>query len=85
MAAARTGSPSWLWGGLKEAALQALVALILAVPLIGLKTVQEPGGLGLQTRWDAVAIAVAGAQNAALTAAALFALRDTAVAEQRDR
>ena len=59
MAAARTGSPSWLWGGLKEAALQALVALILAVPLIGLKTVQEPGGLGLQTRWQAVAIAVA--------------------------
>ncbi|MFZ1414202.1 MAG: high-affinity branched-chain amino acid ABC transporter permease LivM [Defluviicoccus sp.] len=55
----RTGSPFWLWGGIREAALQALVALILAVPLIGLKTVQAPGGLGLQTRWPAVAIAVA--------------------------
>ena len=59
MAVTRAGSPSWFWGAIREAALQALVALILAVPLIGLKTVQEPGGLGLQTRWPAVAIAVA--------------------------
>jgi len=56
---ARLFGPAWLTEGVKEALLQALVALILAVPLIGLKTVQEPGGLGLQTRWPAVAIAVA--------------------------
>lgn len=59
MSGARLFGPAWLTEGVKEALLQALVALILAVPLIGLKTVQEPGGLGLQTRWPAVAIAVA--------------------------
>ena len=46
-----------------------------------LAIVQLPASIPVAT----MAIAVAGAQNAALTAAALFALRDTAVAEQRDR
>lgn len=59
MARASALSPVWIAGGLKEAGLHALIALILAVPMIGLRTVQEPGGLGLETRWQAVAIAVA--------------------------
>jgi branched-chain amino acid transport system permease protein len=45
---------------LREAGLTALVALILAVPMIGLRTVSAPGGLGIETRWWWVAIAVAG-------------------------
>ncbi len=47
-------------GILREAALTALVALILAVPIIGLRTVSAPGGLTIETRWWWVAIAVAG-------------------------
>ena len=43
---------------LKEAAIAAVVALLLAVPLAGLETVQAQGGLTLNTRWSWVAIAV---------------------------
>ena len=44
---------------LREAGLTALIALILAVPMIGLRTVTAPGGLGIETRWWWVAIVVA--------------------------
>jgi branched-chain amino acid transport system permease protein len=44
---------------LKEAGLAALVALGLSIIILGLRTVDQPGGLGLETRWDWVAIAVA--------------------------
>ena len=44
---------------LKDAAAAALVALVLAVPLVGLHTVDQGGALGLETRWDWVAIGVA--------------------------
>lgn len=45
---------------LKDATQAALVALILALPLIGFRTVAEGGQLGLITRFDWVAIGVAG-------------------------
>jgi branched-chain amino acid transport system permease protein len=41
-----------------DAALAGLVTLVLAVPLIGLETIDQPGGLGIGTRWDWVAWAV---------------------------
>lgn len=44
----------------KDAALSALVALVLALPLIGIGTVVEGGQLALITRFDWVAIGVAG-------------------------
>ncbi len=55
---AATGSASPIVAALKESAVAALVAAVLAVPLLGLQTVQEPGGLTLHTRWTWVAIAV---------------------------
>lgn len=54
-----SAGPSFL-DVLREAALTALVALILAVPMIGLRTVSAPGGLAIETRWWWVAIGVAG-------------------------
>jgi branched-chain amino acid transport system permease protein len=55
--AARSGFD--LAAALKEAGLAAFVAAVLAVPLAGLETVTEFGGLAIHTRWDWVAIAVA--------------------------
>lgn len=52
-----SGAP--LVPALKEAAIAAVVALLLAVPLVGLETVQAQGGLTLATRWPWVVIAVA--------------------------
>ncbi|MFO1146052.1 MAG: high-affinity branched-chain amino acid ABC transporter permease LivM [Rhodospirillales bacterium] len=43
---------------LREAAVAALVALAVAVPLVGFETVQGASGLVLRTRWSWVAIAV---------------------------
>ncbi len=43
---------------LKEAALTAFVALLLTVPLVGLRTVDRPTGLGLETRWNEVVASV---------------------------
>jgi branched-chain amino acid transport system permease protein len=45
---------------LKDATQVAFVALILALPLIGFRTVAQGGQLGLITRFDWVAIGVAG-------------------------
>jgi branched-chain amino acid transport system permease protein len=42
----------------KESIIAALVALGLSVVLVGLKTVNQKGGLGLLQRWDLVAYAV---------------------------
>jgi branched-chain amino acid transport system permease protein len=39
-------------GALREAALTALVALLLAVPLVGLKLADTFQGLRIETRWD---------------------------------
>ena len=44
---------------LREAGMAALVALVVAVPLMGFQTVQAASGLELRTRWSWVAIAVA--------------------------
>jgi branched-chain amino acid transport system permease protein len=44
----------------KDAALAALMALILALPLIGFRSVADGGQLTLTTRFDWVAIGVAG-------------------------
>ncbi|MEM7122702.1 MAG: high-affinity branched-chain amino acid ABC transporter permease LivM [Pseudomonadota bacterium] len=43
----------------KEAGLAGLIALGLTVIMVGLKTVDQSGGLGLDTRWGWVAFAVA--------------------------
>jgi branched-chain amino acid transport system permease protein len=48
-----------LLSALREAAVAAAVALLVAIPLMGFETVQQAAGLKLQTRWDWVAIAVA--------------------------
>ena len=53
----------------KEALIAAVVALLLAIPLLGIETVQQPHGLILQTRWSWVAIGrswrkTAGVKNA---------------------
>jgi branched-chain amino acid transport system permease protein len=50
---------SRLADAIKDAALAAFVAGVLAVPLLGMQTVQEPGGLVVRERWSWVAIAVA--------------------------
>src|SRR5260221_3723128 len=47
-----------LSGRLKDAAAAAIVTLILAVPLVGLRTVDQGGVLGIETRWDWVLIGV---------------------------
>lgn len=44
----------------KESSLAALVALGLSIIMIGLKTVNQQGGLGLLQRWDLVAFGVIG-------------------------
>ena len=43
---------------LKESALSAFVALLLAVPLLGFHLVDIPGGVTVRARWSWVAIAV---------------------------
>ena len=44
---------------LKDALAAAAVAFVLAVPLVGLHTVDQGGMLGIETRWDWLAIGVA--------------------------
>jgi branched-chain amino acid transport system permease protein len=44
---------------LKDSALAAVVALILAIPLVGFQTLDLPTGLGIGYRWDTVAYGVA--------------------------
>jgi branched-chain amino acid transport system permease protein len=46
-------------GALREAALAALVALLLAIPLVGLRLTEGLRGLGIETRFDWVAWGVA--------------------------
>lgn len=52
---ARLGNTAAL---LKDALGTAFVALVLAVPLVGLRTIDDPQGLRIATRWDWVAIGV---------------------------
>lgn len=54
---ARTPDPTLL-GALKEAALTALVAFVLALPLIGIHAVGGVDGLSVESRWDWLIIAV---------------------------
>ena len=58
-AAGGGGSAPLLLAKVREAALAAAVALVVAVPLMGFETVQRASGLELRTRWGWVAIAVA--------------------------
>jgi branched-chain amino acid transport system permease protein len=44
---------------LKDAVAAAFVTLVLALPLVGLRTVDQGGVLGIETRWDWVGIGVA--------------------------
>lgn len=43
---------------LKDAGIAAVIAFALALPLIGFRTVDDPAGLGIETRFDWVAIGV---------------------------
>src|SRR5262249_990354 len=43
---------------LVDASLAGLVTLVLAVPLVGLQTIDQPSGLEIATRWDWVAYGV---------------------------
>ena len=66
----------------KDAALAALVALVLALPLVGLQTVDIGGGaLGIRTRFDWVAIG--GGAVFVGAAAAAAAARGSAVRGRR--
>jgi branched-chain amino acid transport system permease protein len=69
---------------LKEAGLAALVALGLAVVIIGFRTVDRPGGLALETRWDWVAIAVVAVFAGRAAMAAYRALRRVKPVEAGD-
>jgi branched-chain amino acid transport system permease protein len=69
---------------LKEAGLAALVALGLAVVIIGFRTVDRPGGLELETRWDWVAIAVVAVFAGRAAMAAYRALRRVKPVEAGD-
>ena len=60
---------------LKDALLAALITLLLAVPLVGIETVDQIGGLGLETRFDAVFLAVAIAFAGRLLSRYHWALR----------
>ncbi len=61
--ASKAGSGSWagidIVPALKEAAMAAGVALALSIMIIGMRTVDQQGGLGINFRWTTVAIAVA--------------------------
>ncbi|HEX2113589.1 MAG TPA: high-affinity branched-chain amino acid ABC transporter permease LivM [Alphaproteobacteria bacterium] len=54
----RRAAPSFLAAGLKESALAAFVALMLAFPMLGFHLVDIPGGVTVQARWSWVVIAV---------------------------
>jgi branched-chain amino acid transport system permease protein len=62
LAVARAAKPPVFWAPfLKDAAVAALVAVLLALPLVGLQTYDIGGGaLGIRTHFDWVAIAGAG-------------------------
>ncbi len=66
--------PPWT-AALKDASLAAAVALVLAVPLVGLRTVDAGGRLGIETRWDWVVVAVAAVFVGRLLVAVLRAVR----------
>jgi branched-chain amino acid transport system permease protein len=54
----RTAAPTFLVVGLKESALSAFAALMLAFPMLGFHLVDIPGGVTVQARWHWVVIAV---------------------------
>jgi branched-chain amino acid transport system permease protein len=54
----RSAAPSFLAAGLKESAMAAFVAFLLAFPLLGFHLVDIPGGVTVQARWHWVVIAV---------------------------
>jgi branched-chain amino acid transport system permease protein len=54
----RSAAPSFLAAGLKESALAAFAAFLLAFPLLGFHLVDIPGGVTVRTRWHWVAIGV---------------------------
>ncbi|ALG68156.1 high-affinity branched-chain amino acid ABC transporter permease LivM [Beggiatoa leptomitoformis] len=54
-----TDTPIFFWKAvIKEASVAALIALGLSLLMIGVRPIDQAGGLGLSTRWDWVVIAV---------------------------
>ncbi len=68
---------------LKDAALAALVTLVVAFPLAGLRIVDQEGGLGLATRFSWVAMAVTVVFGGRLALRTLLALRGPQPPESR--
>ena len=66
---------------LRDAAIAAAVALALALPLIGVQTIEIDGAIGIRTRFDAVAIGVA----AVFLGRLLLKLAWTGIAERLGR
>ncbi|GLK78169.1 branched-chain amino acid ABC transporter permease [Methylopila jiangsuensis] len=56
--ASPAAAPSPLIAAVKDAGIAALIALGLALPMLGLVTTQTQAGMGLVPHWDRVAIAV---------------------------
>jgi branched-chain amino acid transport system permease protein len=54
----RKAQPGFIAAGLKESALAAFAAFLLAFPLLGFHLVDIPGGVTVATRWHWVATAV---------------------------
>jgi len=67
--------PARLAASLRDAALAAAVAFVLAVPLVGFETVTSGQNVGVRTRFDWVAIGVAAVFVARLALGALGAAR----------
>lgn len=72
----RTRLPA-LTAALKEASVSAIVAAMLALPLVGLRTVDHSSGLGIETRFGWVIIGAIAVFGGRLLIALWFQLRST--------
>jgi len=87
MALAALPPPRRLDGGhlIKDAALAALVALVLAIPLVGFQAVEVNAALTIRTRFDWMAIGVAAVFAGRLLLRVAQALRPVRTGEARAR
>jgi branched-chain amino acid transport system permease protein len=56
--AGASGSASVLAGAVREGLAAGLMMLLLGLPLLGFRTIQQPDGLALETRWSWAAVSV---------------------------
>jgi len=73
------------WSGvIKESLVAGLIALVLFFELVGVRVVDNPGGLGLKTRWLWLLVAVAVTAGGRLLLAWRREIRDRQPAEDTD-